>query len=372
MCACLWAAFDIGDAIIWTIEQLLESACAKGASDLVLTTGAPPQLRIVGDLHPLGEEKLTPKDVESICFPVLNETQRSQLQENRSLDFSKGFSGLGRFRFNVFHQRGSPALVARVIPFDIPSFKELGLPVNVMERFSMLRRGFVLVTGAAGSGKSTSLAAMINHINNRRRAHVICLEDPIEYLHQHRSSTIEQREIRDDSPTFSMALRDVFRQSPDVIMVGEMRDTETMLLALTLAETGHLVLATLHTQDAVQSVSRIADSFPPAHQQQIYTQLALVLTGVIAQTLVMASDRAGRVLACEVFISNTAARNLIRERQVQQLYSVIQTGRGEGMLTLNDSLTRLVRDSVIDYQTAMDSSTRPQELQRMLTGITPT
>ncbi len=359
-----------GGCAIWTIEQLLDQVCAKGASDLIITVGTPPQLRILGDLQPLGNVDLLPADSEAICMSVLTESQKVLMAERSSLDFSKGFSGLSRFRFNVYRQRGSYALAARYIPFVVPSFEELGLPVDVFRRFSMRPHGLVLVTGAAGSGKSTSLASMIDYINEHRHAHVICLEDPIEYLHHHRKSTVEQREIYEDAPSFAAALRDVFRQSPDVIMVGEMRDMETMQLALTLAETGHLVMGTLHTQDTVQAISRIVDSFPAAHQQQIYTQLSMVLTGVVSQVLLMTADHRRRVLAYEVMLANTAIRNLIRERQVQQMYSVIQTSRDEGMSTMNESLCRLVRSGTIERKTAMERSTRPVELERMLETAT--
>ena len=354
---------------MWTIEQLLGEVYAKGASDLVLSVGTPPQLRVLGDLQPVGDYRLKPADLDVLCYAVLTETQKAALQENHSLDFSKGFPGLSRFRFNVYYQRGSLAMAARLIPFSIPSFKELGLPVDVFNRFSLRPQGLILVTGAAGSGKSTSLAAMIDYINEHRHAHVICLEDPIEYLHHHRQSTVEQREIFEDAPSFAAALRDVFRQSPDVIMVGEMRDMETMQLALTLAETGHLVLGTLHTQDTVQAISRIVDSFPASHQQQVYTQISMVLTGIVSQCLIMASDRKRRVLAYEVMVATTAIRNLIRERQLQQLYSVLQTGRDVGMSTMNDTLCGLVRSGVVARKTAVDRSSRPTELERMLDAV---
>lgn len=358
--------FCEGDGVNWTIGQLLKEVCERQASDLILSVGTPPQLRILGDLQPVGDVALTPSDLESLCFSILTEEQRADLRVKCSLDFSRGFPGLSRFRFNIYYQRGSLALAARFIPYTIPSFEALGLPVEVLRQFSMRSNGLVLVTGAAGSGKSTSLAAMVDYINEHRQAHVICLEDPIEYLHHHRRSTVEQREIYEDTPSFSMALRDVFRQSPDVIMVGEMRDMETMQLALTLAETGHLVLGTLHTQDVVQAISRIVDSFPATHQQQIYTQLSMVLAGIVSQCLLMTSDRKRRVLAYEVLVANTAIRNLIRERQLQQIYSALQTGREDGMTTMNESLYRLVRSGDIDQKKARDRSARSAELERML------
>ena len=351
---------------MWTMQELLDAVCEQGASDLVLSVGTPPQLRILGELQPLNDYRLKPEDVETLCYSILSESQKALLERRKSLDFSMGFTGLSRFRFNIYHQRGSLALAARIIPFDIPGFQELGVLEDIFTWFSMRMQGLVLVSGAAGSGKSTSLAAMINYINEHRAAHIICLEDPIEYLHHHRKSTVDQREIFKDAPSFAAALRDVFRQSPDVIMVGEMRDMETMQFAMTLAETGHLVLATLHTQDTVQAISRIVDSFPASHQQQVYTQLSMVLTGVVSQCLLMSTDRARRVLAYEVMIATTAVRNLIREHQLHQLYSAIQTGSSVGMSTMNDTLCRLVASGVVAQQAAMDRSPRPKELERML------
>lgn len=350
---------------MWTIEELLEKVSSSGGSDLILTPGAPPQIKILGQLHAVGDTPLTARETESLSLSVLNDYQKNQLVQNRSVDLSRGFSGMNRFRFNVFRQRGALALVARLIPSRIPSFSELGLPPIVQE-FAMQPHGLVLVTGPAGSGKSTTLAAMIEHINSHRSAHIICLEDPIEYLHAHKQSLIEQREIYEDAPSFAHALQAVFRQSPDVIMVGEMRDLETMQLALTLAETGHLILGTLHTQDTTHAINRIVDIFPPSHQQQVYTQLSMVLAGILSQALLMTADQSRRVLACEVLHVNSAIGNLIRERQLQQVYSVIQTGKSEGMMTMNESLRRLVAEGKIDQDTALERSPRPRELARML------
>ena len=281
------------------------------------------------------------------------------------MDLSKGFPGSGRFRFNVFYQRGSLAMAARLIPHRIPAFTELGLP-PVVKQFALCPHGLFLVTGPAGSGKSTTLAAMIDYINTQRSAHIVCLEDPIEYLHENRKSLIEQREIYDDAPSFPDAMQGVFRQSPDIIMVGEMRDMETMQLALTLAETGHLILATLHTQDTTHAINRIVDVFPPAQQQQIYTQLSMVLTGIMTQALLISADGSRRVLACEVLNVTPAIRNLIREVQLQQIYSVIQTGREDQMVTMNDSLLKLCADGQITREVALTRSPRPKELVRML------
>ncbi len=352
-----------------SIEQLLEVVCRENASDLVVTVGTPAQVRLLGALRAIDSDVMQPADTERLCMSVLGDAQKRLLDEKSSVDFSKGFPGLSRFRFNIFRQRGSYALAARYIPYEVPSFEELGLPPEVTGRLALRPHGMVLVTGAAGSGKSTTLAAMIDYINNHRHAHVICLEDPIEYLHRHRKCTIEQREIFEDSPSFAAALHDVFRQSPDVIMVGEMRDMETIHLALTLAETGHLVLGTLHTQDTVQAVSRIVNAFPPGHQQEIYTQLSMVLNGIISQMLLMTADGTRRVLCYETMVVTTAIRNLIRERQLQQIYSVIQTGSAEGMNSMNASLARLVLSGVLHRKSALEVSPRTGELERMLAGL---
>ena len=350
---------------MWTIEELLGKVSSSGGSDLILTSGAPPKLKILGVMHSVGDQPLSEEETRTLGLSVLNEAQRAILEDKRSVDLSKGFPGLNRFRFNVFYQRGTLALVARLIPYRIPSFAELGLP-PIVQQFALCPHGLVLVTGPAGSGKSTTLAAMIEYINRNRSLHVVCLEDPIEYLHAHGKCLIEQREIYDDAPSFAVALQAVFRQSPDVIMVGEMRDLETMQLALTLAETGHLIFGTLHTQDTTHAINRIVDIFPPAHQQQVYTQLSMVLSGIISQALLLTADQSRRALACEVLHVNNAIGNLIRERQLQQIYSVIQTGKGEGMMTMNESLRRLVAEGKIDQDVALERSPRPRELARML------
>lgn len=352
-----------------TIEQFLEVVCRNRASDLLITVGTPAQMRLLGALQAIDSEVLRPDDTERLCMSVLGESQKRLLAEKSSIDFSKGFAGLSRFRFNIFRQRGSYALAARCIPYEVPSFDELGLPPALTAHLALSTHGLVLVTGAAGSGKSTTLAAMIDFINQRRHAHIICLEDPIEYLHRHEKCIIEQREIYEDSPSFAAALHDVFRQSPDVIMVGEMRDMETMQLALTLAETGHLVLGTLHTQDTVQAISRIVNAFPPGHQQEVNTQLSMVLNGVISQMLLVTADGKRRVLCYETMVVTTAIRNLIREKQLQQIYSVIQTGSAEGMNSMNASLARLVDTGVLDRKTALDVSPRCSELERMLAAL---
>jgi twitching motility protein PilT len=350
---------------MWTIEQLLAKVSSSGGSDLILTVGAPPQIKVLGVLHPVGDQSMTAEETETIAMSILNEAQRDELKTRHSVDLSRGFTKLNRFRFNIFYQRETIAMAARLIPCRIPPFEDLGIP-PIIQDFAMAPHGLVLVTGPAGSGKSTTLAAMIDYINSEKTAHIVCLEDPIEYLHSHRKSIIEQREIYTDAPSFSDALQSVFRQSPDIIMIGEMRDLETMQLALTLAETGHLIMATLHTQDTIHAINRIVDVFPPDHQQQVYTQLSMVLTAVISQALLLTLDQSRRVLACEVMRVNNAIRNLIRERQLQQVYSVIQTGKSEGMISMNESLKQLVAEGKIDQDMAMDRSPRPRELARML------
>ena len=349
-----------------TLVNLLKEMAVSGASDLILTSGAPPQLRIHGHLRPIdGHPALRVQNTHDFAREILNDDQMIKLERDKSLDMSKGFEGLARFRINVFHQRDAIGLAIRIIPSQVQSFESLGIP-PVARQFASLPNGLVLITGPAGSGKSTTLAAMIDYINHDRRVHVICIEDPIEYLHTHHKSIIEQIEILSDAHSFADALRCVFRQSPDVIMVGEMRDLETIRLTLTLAETGHLILATLHTQDTTHAINRIVDSVPPDQQHQVYVQLALVLRGIISQQLIITRDGSRRVLACEVMNVNNAIRNLIREKQMQQIYSVIQTGRAEGMVTMNDSLRELFRAGLIDADVAFRRSPRPKELNSLI------
>jgi len=341
--------------------------CDRKASDLLITVGAVPQLRIHGILGPaaVGHPVMDGAVIERIAYHVLGDQRMGILQARKSVDFSKGYEGLSRFRFNFYYQRDSIAIAIRVIPFKIPPFEELGLP-EVVKDFALRPHGLVLITGAAGSGKSTTQAAMLDYINENRRLHMVCLEDPIEYLHRHKLSVIDQREIGEDAHSFAEALHSVFRQSPDVIMVGEMRDLETIQLVLSLAETGHLIMGTLHTQDTTHAINRIVDVFPPAQQQQIYTQLSMVLVGIVSQQLLITRDATRRVMACEIMNVNQAIRNMIREMQVQQLYSAVQTGKSEGMMTMNDSLRDLYLKGVIDMGTAMSRSPRPKELARMV------
>ena len=350
---------------VWSMESLLRDMCVRQASDLLLTAGAPPQFRVNGYLEEAGTERLDPRSTLSLAHSVLEPRQIDVLTQRRSLDFSRGIEGLSRFRFNVYFQRNAIAVAVRRVPFTLPRAEQLGLP-DIVWDFASRPHGLVLITGPAGSGKSTTLAMMIDHINRTRRVHVVCIEDPIEYLHTHELSVIDQREVGEDALTLDDALRSVFRQSPDVIMVGEMRDLETVQLAINLAETGHLILATLHTQDAVHAINRVVDAFPGAQQQQIYTQLSLVLEGVVAQQLLPRRDGKGRVLAYEVMNVNNAIRNLIREAEVQQIYSVFQTGRAENMVTMNDSLKALCEAGAINSETALRRAPRPKELVRLL------
>ncbi len=349
----------------WTMEDLLRLMCESEASDLLLTAGTWPQLRVNGILQPVGPESMDAETTRALAFSLLTEPQIALLKERKSLDLSRGYEGLSRFRINIFFQRDSVALAVRRIPFVIPSFEELGVPPLVAD-FASRPHGLVLITGPAGSGKSTTMAAMIDFINRTRHVHIVCIEDPIEYLHQHHKSVVAQREVHVDARSFADAMHSVFRQSPDVIMVGEMRDLETVSLALTLAETGHLILATLHTQDTTHAINRIVDMYPSSQQTQIYSQIALVLVGVISQQLIITRDGRRRVLAHETLNVNNAIRNLIREMQIQQVYSVIQTGRREGMVTMNDSLRSLVEGGWVDPAMALRRSPRPKELARML------
>ena len=346
-----------------SLEDLIGQMQTTGASDLILTAGAAPQLRINGLLQSVGTLALRPEDTRGIAEYLLNPKQQELFHESKNLDISKEFQNDMRCRINFFMQKDAFAIAIRNIPVIIPSFEALGLP-EIVKDFAVQPHGLVLITGPAGSGKSTTLATMIDFINQTRRVHVVCLEDPIEYVHAHHRSVIEQREIGTDARTFNEALRGVFRQSPDVIMVGEMRDLETIQLVLTLAETGHLILATLHSQDTSHAINRMVDIFPAGQQEQIYMQLSLVLVGVISQQLIITSDRQRRVLAYEVLRVTPAVRNLIRERQIQQIYSVVETSQTEGMVTMNEILRRLHSQKLIEFDEAFSHSPRPKEFVR--------
>ena len=349
------------------LQKLLELVIEKKASDLHVTTGSPPVFRIDGKIVSFDAAVLTAPDTKRICYSVLTDAQRHMFEEESELDFSFGIKGLSRFRGNVYLQRGAVAGAFRAISFDILNFSELGIPPIVNELIKR-PKGLVLVTGPTGTGKSTTLAAMIDKINNERSDHIITIEDPIEYLHRHKKCIVDQREVNSDTKSFSAALRHVLRQDPDIILIGEMRDLETIQAALTTAETGHLTFATLHTNSCVETINRIIDVFPPHQQQRIRTQLSFVLEGVLAQQLLPKVGGKGRVLAMEVMIPNPAIRNLIREDKLQQIYSLMQVGQTKfGMQTMNQALLSLLERRLITLEDCMERSHNQDELRQMLT-----
>jgi twitching motility protein PilT len=348
------------------LHQLLKAMIEKGASDLHITTASPPQLRIDGDLVPLRVPPLSPVDTKQLCYSILTDAQKHKFEEDNELDLSFGVKGLARFRANLFVQRGAVAAAFRTIPFKILSFQELGLPPIVGE-IANRPRGLVLVTGPTGSGKSTTLASIIDKINTEGHYHILTIEDPIEYLHPHKSSVVNQREVGADTANFKKALKYVLRQDPDVVLIGEMRDLETIEAALVIAETGHLAFATLHTNGAVQTINRIIDVFPPYQQPQIRANLSFVLEGVLSQQLIPKVGGAGRVLALEVMIPNAAIRNLIREDKVHQIYSQMQVGQNRfGMVTLNQTLLALVQKRLISIDEAVGRTSELDEFRTML------
>ncbi len=349
-----------------TLYELLEIMVKRNASDLHITTGSPPRLRIDGKLVPIDHPPLDAKDTKELCYSVLTDAQKHKFEQNQELDLSFGVKGLSRFRANIFMQRGAVAGAFRTIPWEIKSFKELGLP-DIINELIKKPRGLILVTGPTGSGKSTTLAAMIDKINEDRADHIITIEDPIEFLHSHKKALINQREVGSDTSAFKTALKYVLRQDPDVVLIGEMRDLETIEAALTISETGHLTLATLHTNTAVQTINRIVDVFPPHQQDQIRVQLSFVLEGIISQQLIPKKSGQGRVLALEILIPNPAIRNLIREDKIHQIYSMMQTGQAKfGMQTMNQSLLELYTKGLISYEDAIGRSPVPEEMITML------
>jgi twitching motility protein PilT len=356
----------MGLGMDFDFADLLLEVIARRASDLHLTAGAPPTLRVRGRLtHVEGYPILSSENTREIVYSILTGDQRQRLETHWQLDFAYSIPGKARFRVNAYYQRGAIGAAFRLIPFDLTSIDALGLPAAVHE-FTRKPRGFVLVTGPTGSGKSTSLAAMIDEINATREEHIMTIEDPIEFLHGHKKCLVNQRELGSDAQSFAEALKAALRQDPDVILVGEMRDLETISTALTAAETGHLVFATLHTQDTAQTVDRIIDVFPPSQQGQVRMQLSVALQGIMTQQLLPTADGAGRVVACEVLVPNAAVRNLIREGKTHQIYSVLQTGSAQGMQTMDSALASLVRAGKISQQLAEARSSTPEELRRLI------
>lgn len=348
------------------LHQLLKLMVDKGGSDLHLTVGSPPQIRIDGNLVPIKAPPLSGVDCRQLCYSILTDAQRQTFEEELELDLSFGVKSLARFRANIFMQRGAVSSVLRQIPFKILGFDELGLP-PVVEHLASRHRGLVLCTGPTGSGKSTSLAAMIDKINREKHQHILTVEDPIEYLHPHKNCLVNQREVGADTHGFRKALKYVLRQDPDVVLIGELRDLETIEAALTIAETGHLCLATLHTNGAIQTINRIIDVFPPHQQTQVRAQLSFVLQGVLSQQLIPRASGGGRVLCLEVLLMTPAIRNLVREDKLHQVYSQMQVGQAKyGMQTMNQSLFALLQRRMITPEDALARSTDLDELKQML------
>ncbi|MGQ9472860.1 MAG: type IV pilus twitching motility protein PilT [Candidatus Caldatribacteriaceae bacterium] len=344
------------------VQELLEKMIHQKASDLHLTVGIPPVFRIYGKLSFLeGYPALRPSDTVALAQSLLNEERWQKFLHTREMDFSLGIPDLGRFRVNAYFQRGSVGLAIRALSYTIPSMEELHLPKEILQRLSLLPRGLILVTGPTGSGKSTTLASMIGYINEHRPCHIITIEDPIEYLHTHKKCIINQREVGTDTSSFESALVHALREDPDVILVGEMRNLETIATALTAAETGHLVMATLHTNNAPQTIDRIVDVFPPHQQTQIRIQLAGALQGIISQQLLPLASGNGRIPAVEIMIANNAIRNLIREGKTHQIYSVIQTSLAEGMITMDRALFELYKRGLISWEEAYSRAIDPKE-----------
>jgi twitching motility protein PilT len=357
-----------------TLPELLKTLVELHGSDLHLTTQTPPQIRVHGKLQTLDLPPLGPSDTKALAYSVLTDAQKKRFEETLELDFSFGIRGVARFRCNVFNQRGATAAVYRVIPEQIKSFQELALPA-VIGTLADRPRGLVLVTGPTGSGKSTTLAAMIDKINTERREHILTIEDPIEYIHQHKGCLVNQREVHADTHGFANALRAALREDPDIVLIGELRDLETIECALRIAETGHLTFATLHTNSAAQTINRIIDVFPAHQQGQIRTQLSLVLEGIVCQALLPRADAQGRVVALEIMVPTPAIRNLIRDDKVHQIYSTMQTGQEKlGMQTMNQCLATLYQRRLVSLETAMGASSLKDELEQMImrgSGVVP-
>ena len=348
-----------------TLPELLKITVDREGSDLHISTSSPPQVRIHGHLERLAFPEMSPSDTKQLVYSVLTDSQKKRFEESLELDFSFGIKGLARFRCNVFNQRGAVGAVYRLIPEKIRAFGELGLPM-VLSTLAEKPRGLVLVTGPTGSGKSTTLAAMIDKINQERKDHILTIEDPIEYIHPHKGCLVNQREVHSDTQSFSMALRAALREDPDIVLIGELRDLETVEAALRIAETGHLTFGTLHTNSAAQTINRIIDVFPAHQQSQIRTQLSLVLEGIVCQAL-LPKIGGGRVCSLEIMLPTPGIRNLIREDKVHQIYSAMQTGQEKlGMQTGNQSLASLYMKKMISLETALGSSSNKEELQEMI------
>ena len=351
-----------------TMHDLLQIMIDRGASDLHITTSTYPQIRVSGKLVQLTEfEQLTPQDTQRLAYSVLNEAQKQKFEEENELDLSFGIQNLARFRCNVYRERGAVAAAIRVVPFKIRSFDDLNLP-PIVRQLADRPKGLILVTGPTGSGKSTTLAAMIDKINSERSEHIMTIEDPIEFVHPHKKCLVNQREVFADTHSFKGALKSILRQDPDVVLVGEMRDLETIGAALTIAETGHLTLATLHTNSCAQTMNRIIDVFPTEQQSQVRAQLSLVLEGVLSQQLIPKIG-GGRVMALEIMVSTPAVRNLIREEKIHQIYSAMQSGQKFGMQTMNQALVELISRRLITREEAMNRSTNPEELAQLLLQV---
>ena len=349
-----------------TLHELLKEMVDKGASDLHITSGVPPVIRLHGHMTPVGSEPLTPAETKSMAYSILTEVQKQKFEAQRELDLSFGVKGMSRFRANVFVQRGAVAVAIRTIPYKIFNFEELGLP-KVVADLCERPKGLILVTGPTGSGKSTTLATMIDKINTEKDEHIVTIEDPIEFVHQHKKCVVNQREMHADTLSFAAALKSVLRQDPDKVLIGEMRDLETIEAALTIAETGHLTFGTLHTNSAVQTINRIIDVFPPHQQPQIRAQLSFVLEGVLCQMLLPRANGQGRVLVLEVMVPNAAIRNLIREDKLHQIYGMMQAGKEKsGMQTMNESLLQHYTRRNLTLEQVLSASTMPDELQQMI------
>lgn len=348
------------------IKQLLVKLIELGASDLHIVAGAPPVMRIHGLTEPMdGYPVLRPNETQEIIYSVMNEEQIAEFEEEKECDLSFGVTGLSRFRLNVYRDRGSVVGAFRTIPYEILDFDELGLPDPIAD-FAYKPHGLVLVCGPTGSGKSTTLASIIDKINRERQVHIITIEDPIEFLHSHKTAIVNQREIHSDTNSFSAALKRILRQDPDVILIGEMRDPETILAGLTVAETGHLAFATLHTNDALQTMNRIIDVFPANQQDQVRTQLSFVLEGVCVQQLIPKADGDGRAMCMELMLMNPAIRALIRSEKLEQIPSMIEIGAGEGMMTMNQSLYRLYKRNIVTLDMVMKRSSNQEGLQNLI------